>query len=178
MPIAIATLDLGPRGVQAFIPDHSEIMELYLVQHGQAKAEDEDPGRPLTDLGRKEVLRVADWSKRQGVRVSAIYHSGKLRARATAEIFADALEPELGSLHMEGLGPKDDPAATKQAVKHLTTPVMLVGHLPHLGRLASLLVADEPAQRLMTFQPGSIVCLGGQAGVWRVRWTVPPEMAV
>ncbi len=34
-------------------------MELYLVQHGEAKSKAEDPQRPLTQRGREDVARVA-----------------------------------------------------------------------------------------------------------------------
>jgi phosphohistidine phosphatase len=34
-------------------------MDLYLMQHGQATTETEDPERPLTDAGRAAVQRVA-----------------------------------------------------------------------------------------------------------------------
>jgi hypothetical protein len=36
-------------------------MDLYLMQHGQATTETEDPERPLTDAGRAAVQRVAHW---------------------------------------------------------------------------------------------------------------------
>jgi phosphohistidine phosphatase SixA len=32
---------------------------LYLVQHGDAKSEAEDPERPLTERGRSDVARLA-----------------------------------------------------------------------------------------------------------------------
>ncbi len=34
-------------------------MELFLVQHGEAKSETEDPERPLTDRGAETVVRMA-----------------------------------------------------------------------------------------------------------------------
>jgi phosphohistidine phosphatase len=39
-------------------------MWLYLVQHGQAKTEEEDPERPLTDRGAADVGRVAEVAAR------------------------------------------------------------------------------------------------------------------
>ena len=61
-------------------------MELYLMQHGEARAKEEDPDRPLTDAGQATVERVAQRAAGLGLRVDAIYHSGILRARQTAEI--------------------------------------------------------------------------------------------
>ena len=35
-------------------------MRLYLVQHGEAKPEEEDPERPLTDRGASDVRRCLE----------------------------------------------------------------------------------------------------------------------
>ena len=50
-------------------------LRLYLIQHGEAKREEEDHLRPLTDRGREEVEGVAS----VGVSVDEVVHSGKLR---------------------------------------------------------------------------------------------------
>jgi broad specificity phosphatase PhoE len=42
-------------------PSEVTDMDLYLMQHGQATTETEDPERPLTDAGRAAVQRVAHW---------------------------------------------------------------------------------------------------------------------
>jgi phosphohistidine phosphatase len=63
-------------------------VKLYLVQHGQAKPENEDPERPLTGDGLDAVARVARQSVEQlGVRPDRVVHSGKTRARQTAEVW-------------------------------------------------------------------------------------------
>jgi len=61
-------------------------MRLYLVQHGEAKREEEDPSRPLTENGRREVEIVAKFLSEAGIKIDKILHSGKLRAAQTAEI--------------------------------------------------------------------------------------------
>ncbi|HDD66024.1 MAG TPA: phosphohistidine phosphatase SixA, partial [Nitrososphaeria archaeon] len=61
-------------------------MKVYLVQHGEAKREEEDPARPLTEEGKREVEDVARFLAELGVRVDRILHSGKLRAAQTANI--------------------------------------------------------------------------------------------
>jgi phosphohistidine phosphatase SixA len=52
-------------------------MRLYLVQHGEAKSEAEDPERSLTVRGEEETRKVSGAAKRLGIRPSRIYHSGK-----------------------------------------------------------------------------------------------------
>ena len=68
-------------------------MDLYLVQHAEAKPKEEDPERSLTDVGSENAERMAAWAARAGVRVEQIRHSGKKRAEETAEILAAALSP-------------------------------------------------------------------------------------
>ncbi|HYT72828.1 MAG TPA: phosphohistidine phosphatase SixA [Gemmatimonadales bacterium] len=151
-------------------------MDLYLVQHGEAKPESEDPARPLTDRGRREVERVARAAARAGLRVARILHSGKLRARETAEILAAGLSPPDGMTELAGLAPMDDPAIARRAVGELTEPALLVGHLPQLGRFASLLVVGDAEREIVAFRTAGIVCLGSDDDCWRVKWMLTPEL--
>ena len=67
-------------------------MTLFLVQHGKAKPETEDPERSLTEQGAEVVGRMADWAAQVGLAVDQIQHSGKRRAEQTATIFPSARE--------------------------------------------------------------------------------------
>lgn len=69
-------------------------MKLYLVQHGEAKRKEEDPSRPLTNKGIKDAEKVAKYISKLEVKAKKIFHSGKLRAKQTAEIYAKHLKPE------------------------------------------------------------------------------------
>ncbi len=53
---------------------------LYLVQHGEARKEEEDPARGLTDKGLRDVRKVAAYVQNTGLRVNQVFHSGKTRA--------------------------------------------------------------------------------------------------
>lgn len=152
-------------------------MQVYLVQHGEAKPEAEDPARPLTDRGREEVRRVAERTAALGIQVAEIRHSEKLRARQTAEIFAAALCPSRGMREMEGLAPADDPGKARAAIESAREPLMLVGHLPHLSRLASLLLVGDFGREIIRFRNGAIVCLVQVEGRWLLQWTITPELA-
>ncbi|HVH10533.1 MAG TPA: phosphohistidine phosphatase SixA [Gemmatimonadales bacterium] len=151
-------------------------MELYLVQHGEARPETEDPTRPLTERGRAEVGRVAQAAARAGISLTRIEHSGKQRAQETAEIFAAALAPGARLEHAPDLAPQDDPALAAGRVADLVVPTMLVGHLPHLSRLATLLVTGDSEHEIVAFRPGGIVSLTKTAGGWRVRWVLTPDV--
>lgn len=148
------------------------------MQHGEAASQKEDPSRPLTDRGRRQVGRVARAVAAVGIAPAGIYHSGKLRAEQTARILAETLNPDLSPSRMEGLAPKDDLAVAERAIAAFAAPVMLVGHLPHLSRLCSRLITGDPTREVVAFYNGGIVCLGRRAGEgWTLRWIVTPEVA-
>lgn len=152
-------------------------MRVFLVQHGEATPEAENPARPLTDRGQEEVRRVAQHAAALGLQVAEIRHSGKLRARQTAEIFAEHLRPAHGIRQADGLAPGDDPARAEAEVQAASEPLMLVGHLPHLSRLASLLLVGDPGKDIIQFRNGGIVCLVKVEGCWLIQWILTPESA-
>jgi phosphohistidine phosphatase len=83
-------------------------VQLFLVQHGLAKTENEDPERALTDKGAEDVARVARWAVDEfGVRTARVVHSGKTRARQTAEAWGGPLAADVGQ--SDTLAPNDNP---------------------------------------------------------------------
>jgi phosphohistidine phosphatase len=153
------------------------LMIVYLVQHGEATTKDVDPARPLTGRGQREVVQVAGVAARLGVEVRQIRHSGKARAQETAEILGQALSPQDGVVAVPGLAPNDDVGAVAEALAAETGPLMFVGHLPFLARLAGLLVAGDAGRPVVQFRMGGIVCLVLADDLWQVAWFLTPEMA-
>lgn len=116
-----------------------------------------DPDRPLTDDGKNGVERIADHLQKLGISVVAVCHSGKTRARQTAEIFAARLCVVACVKDCACMGPEDDVA---QFAASLDDNTMYVGHLPHMERLVSHLVAGDVAARVVHFENGGVVCIG------------------
>jgi phosphohistidine phosphatase len=150
-------------------------MTLYLVQHGEATLASEDPERPLTARGHDDVARLAVLLARTDARLSRIEHSGKRRARETAEILAAAFRPAPAMVARSGLAPDDSAATVAAELAALADDTMLVGHLPHLGRLAALLLVGREEPPVVAFTPGTLVRLERGAG-WTVAWAVPPAI--
>jgi len=151
-------------------------MELFLVQHGEAKSANEDSERSLTERGTETVRRMAAWASQAGVTVAQIRHSGKRRAEQTAKLLAGPLRPARGVIAVEGLKPNDDAYAMAATLAAETEPLMLVGHLPFLGRLVGVLVTGEADAVVVRFRNAGIVCLHREESRWSVDWAVPPEM--
>jgi len=152
-------------------------MNVYLIQHGEAEPKSLDPARPLTEPGRQAMERVAATAARLDLEVVQIQHSGKTRAEQTATILGQALSPPGGVVAVSGLAPKDDVRPVAGALAEASHPMMLVGHLPFLSRLAGLLVTGDPDRAVVQFQNAAIVCLARQEGRWLVAWILTPQMA-
>jgi phosphohistidine phosphatase len=151
-------------------------MRLYLVQHGEAVAEGVDPARPLSETGRSDVAKMARFLA-DGVRVSQVLHSGKLRAEQTAALLAAALAPGRLPVARPGLNPKDPTEGIARAVAAWDEDAMLVGHLPFMAKLASRLVAGRDDAGVVAFQPGTVVCLErGDQQHWTIAWMIRPEL--
>ncbi len=152
-------------------------MKLYLVRHGEAVADLIDPARPLSPKGNAEVCRVAEFLKTSNISVECIWHSTKLRARQTAELLAQAVAQKPRLQERKGLSPNDPVEELEQALAGQRQDLMIVGHLPLLAELASLLLAGDPVIRHTAFPPAGVVCLERPGrGAWQVRWMVTPEL--
>lgn len=154
-------------------------MKLYLVQHGEACAKEIDPERPLTDQGKADILRLANFLKQTNIQVERVMHSGKLRAQQTAEILAQAIGIGV-ELEASGMiNPNDNPKAFDWQSESWDRDTLIVGHLPFMAKLVSHLLLDDDTRLITAYQPGSIVCLehDDKAG-WLVNWMLRPELFI
>ncbi|MBI5966439.1 MAG: phosphohistidine phosphatase SixA [Deltaproteobacteria bacterium] len=152
-------------------------MKLYLVQHGEATTEEVDPSRPLTAKGRLDVKKIASFLKGSPMGPVPIHHSGKTRARQTAEIIAVHLGPECRVQEKDSLAPNDPVQGLAKEVSEMTGDLMIVGHLPFLGKLASSLLAGSESKNLVAFRQGGVVCLQrNEEKGWQVAWMVTPDL--
>ena len=153
-------------------------MSLYLVQHGKSLPKDVDPEKGLSEEGQSEVEMIAAVARGYGVPVSAVSHSGKKRARQTAEIFATALEAKDRVTERSGIDPMDDVTAVAASLSAEENQ-MLVGHLPFMERLAAYLITGSIDKPVFKFQNGGIVCLDQdpETGHWFIRWTLMPNIS-
>jgi phosphohistidine phosphatase len=143
---------------------------VVLVRHGDALTEEQDPRRPLSDTGREHVQKVSDLVVNLALEIEEVRHSGKERARQTAEIFAARIG--VGSDRVreaKGLKPKDDVRPVAEELEREGSSVALVGHLPFLASLASrLLSGDEDRVRCHFGDGGCLVVVREDKG-WRLE---------
>jgi len=152
-------------------------MALYLIQHGKSLPKDEDPEKGLSSEGIAETKRIAEVAKAYNVLVSGITHSGKTRARQTAEIFESILKPEQGIQESSGLNPLDDVTAFADKIDSAANR-MLVGHLPFMERMTSFLITGSIETPVFKFQNSGIVCLDKYPNTpfWVIKWSLMPNI--
>jgi len=148
---------------------------LYFVQHGLAVDKKDNPDRPLSDIGIKQTQRIATYIHSADISISKIFHSGKLRARQTAEIYANSLKvPSLTAI--ENLSPNDD---VKLIANNLDADKALyIGHLPHLENLIAYLVCNDASANIIQFQNSAIACLQKQNNRYQLKWFLTSELLI
>ncbi len=152
-------------------------MLVYLVQHAEAKKDEVDPSRPLSEKGLQDIRKMAYYLLQLNTRVFKIFHSSKLRAKQTAEVISETLKPVKETSEVDGLAPLDDPDIWAGRLKDITDDVMLVGHLPHLSRLSSLLLSGKADKDLVSFRMAGVVCLKREEdGSWNLQWMLTPDI--
>ena len=151
-------------------------MKLYLAQHGEALSKDEDPERPLSEQGRRDVEAIAALAGEAGVRVARVWHSGKRRAGQTAQILARVMLPRRKATAIGGINPNDPVEDFIADADVWQDDTLVVGHLPFMSRLVSVLLAGDAGRELVRYSPGSVVCLertGEHA--WVLLWMLRPD---
>lgn len=154
-------------------------MKLYLAQHGDSMSKIENPDRPLSAKGRVDVDAVGKFLGRTGISVESILHSGKLRAQQTAELLAAGLAPGCVLETNENINPLDLPVVAAEEIDQWQDDVLLVGHLPHLAKLATLLLTNREEPAIITFTPGTVACLERtERKDWSLKWLLSPDLAM
>jgi phosphohistidine phosphatase len=148
-------------------------LHLFLVHHGDAVGPDVDPRRPLSSNGREAVERAAEDAATRGARPAVVWHSGKLRARQTAEAFWRACNALAEFSATRDLQPDDSPGWMRDRLRDEPRDILIAGHLPHLPRLLALLLsgADEgPA----SFPLHGVVALEttDDGATWHEAWRI------
>jgi len=109
----------------------------------------------------------------RGIRPARVIHSGKARAMETAQLLSGGEVEEIDI----GLAPNDPTEPVKNLIESWDEDVMIVGHLPFMGRLVAHLVGGTPDADTVSFEPGTVVCLKkGEEGNWSLHWMLRPSL--
>ena len=133
-----------------------------------------DPMRPLSDRGRVEVDMLAQKAAAQGAKPDVIWHSGKLRARQTAEAYWKRCNALAAFSATRGLQPTDPTNWIVDAIAGDTRHILLAGHFPHLPRLLARLTTGKADASPVDFPLNGIVALENVDGKWVEKWRMKP----
>jgi phosphohistidine phosphatase len=122
--------------------DEETTMDLLLWRHAEAEEGDDDFARALTGRGEKQAKAMARWLRQHLPRHLRIVASPTVRTRQTAEALDLPFDIE------RQVGPEARAPELLAAVGWPSTrgAVLLVGHQPGLGQLASLLLAGQESE--------------------------------
>jgi phosphohistidine phosphatase len=148
------------------------------VQHGEPVSKEVDPERPLSEKGKQDAKKIAEFLKASGIKIDIILSSTKKRAIETAEIFADRLLPKQGRQQREGLAPNDPVDKLYNEIERdMKKETMIVGHLPFLQKFSSMAITGKESNILVDFCQAGVVCLERESpGLWQLIFAVTPDL--
>lgn len=148
--------------------------KLYLIRHGDAISILVDPARPLSEKGKMDVAEMAAFMSLSKTKVDEIWHSTKLRTKQTAELIAAAV-PHQKIIERQDLELNSPIENIAEEINTIQSEIMLVGHLPFLENLVSLLLTGSTDKQVIDFEQGGAVCLKKRTNGWVIAWMMLPE---
>ena len=153
------------------------MMRVYLMRHGQPVSSMENPEQPLSDLGKKDVEKIAEFLHRAGVKIDQALYSGKTRARQTAMIMASRLNPKMEPQESSSLAPFDDVTRIANQINEAKKDQLVAGHMPHLSKLVSLLIVGDQSVPVVHLPQSGVVCLEkDEIERWSIAWVLVPDI--
>ena len=156
-------------------------MTLYLLRHAEAEVlAASDRARRLTAKGEEQAERVGKFCRRHEIAPAIILTSPVTRARQTAEIAARQLGGvEKVEVPWAACGMEPFAALKELAAYDKFSSVLLVGHQPDLGALASVLMGIPHLQSLRVRKAlllGIEVARGPKAGEGVLQFFLPVKL--
>jgi phosphohistidine phosphatase len=161
-------------------------MQILIIRHAKAGQRGllgfigkKDATRPLTDAGRRDMRKAARGLQKLVPEIDVIASSPLTRARETADIVSRRYDdiPVMELAPLAPGGSKEDVLAWLRDQKASAT-VVLVGHEPDLGILASWLLGGG-AESFLSLKKGA-ACLIEMSekptpGSGSLEWLLPPQ---
>lgn len=155
------------------------IVDLVLWRHAEAEPGEPDDGRKLTSKGEKQARRVAEWLHNRLPETAKIVSSPAKRAQQTAHALAEVSHRKVKIV--DALAPSATFDDVLEAIGQMNGKVTLVivGHQPALGRIASRLLFGRPADWAIKKGGAIWISRGDSAGNREsaLRAAISPELA-
>ena len=166
----------GRKKEKVSLPVSLPVSLLLLVHHGDAVGPDIDPMRPLSAAGRAATERLAAAAALRGVKPDVVWHSGKLRARQTAELFWRACNPLASFSAERGLQPDDPPRWIRDRLTAETRSIVIAGHMPNLARLLASLLSEHQEPTPVALPQHGCIALEADGDGWKEIWRLDGDV--
>lgn len=155
-------------------------MNLYLLRHADANTvATSDDERPLSEKGREQASKMAQFCTVHGIEVALVLSSPVLRARETAEIFAKELKAELELVPWLACGAHPETVERELREYRDRGSVALVGHEPDFSGIAAHFLG-LPCQENIRIKKASLTLLELdtiRAGAASLQFSIPCRLA-
>lgn len=151
-------------------------MQLYIVRHGKCVPKERNRKKPLSIDGVEETEKIACFIRLHfAVQIKAIYHSRKLRAKETAELFSKFLSPGKGIKAFDFLAPDGD-IKKLEPVLNENNDIMIISHIPFIPNLVSDLICGEEKYDILNIPESSVICMSNEneKNQWLIEWLITP----
>jgi phosphohistidine phosphatase len=145
------------------------------MRHGEAARSESDQPTSLTPQGRSDVGRMAHHLADRRITADILWHSPKTRAIQTGEILLKSLAtPRTIVQEKEDLSPNGDfQNIFRELIAQKANHLFIIGHLPSLGDLASLILEGVEHSSPLIFAPAGMTVLE-RNGQWKWLWDLNP----
>ena len=152
-------------------------MKIYLARHGEYAIDVSKQLDVLSENGMKQISALATFLKPINLTISNIFHSEKNRAKQTAEILANGFQYANSPQARSDISPNSDVHVLTNEIQHGEEDILVVGHMPFMGKLVSLLLAGNDHHTIIEFHPGTLVCLERtHIHHWNIEWVLSPSL--
>jgi len=161
-------------------------MRLYLLRHADTAAAKKDALRKLSPKGIESIKRLTAFlSSKESLEIDEIRHSPLVRARQTARHFKKMAGLKAKLREVPLMEPSDDFRILADIVNTADRNLLLVGHQPNLGMLASYLLNQEYESNLFNLKKSGLLYLErpieqqkNTAGIitWQLNWSLDPRL--
>jgi phosphohistidine phosphatase len=149
-------------------------MKIIIMRHGEAAHEaGRDDLRPLTEKGRKQSTRMAEWVLNQLPRIDRVLVSPFLRAQQTWETVRLSLPTPANIEEVHDLVPYGRSEVVSDYLRALDDEyVLIISHLPLVGYIVNDLCANTVPPMFVTSGMASVTLIEGQG---RLDWLEGPH---
>lgn len=153
-------------------------MRVILAHHANCFTAEQNPDRPLTDLGMAQADRIGNHLKAAGIKPRCIVHSGRLWTRQTAERVATAFGNP--GLAQESAYPVFADSPLQPFLDDIASgggDVVMTGHSEFLRRAGAVMTGGDEGRVVIEYKPGhgALFCLEGEGYDWVVSYGLRQE---